>query len=86
MKTKTFVTGELCKVKGKFELFRYVKKNIVRSVATGKIMSVKFEDLRKTKENSFAGNLDRLWTALKIAILAIISAIAIYALLSTLNF
>jgi len=50
MKTKTFTVGQIVEVKGKFGLFRYVKKNIVRDIQSGKVCSVKMADIHKLVE------------------------------------
>ena len=41
MKTKNLLVGELVRVIGKSGKFRYVKKNIVRSVKSGRVYSVR---------------------------------------------
>lgn len=47
MKTKSFVVGQIVEVKGKSGLFRYVKKNIVKEISSGKVCSVKISDIHK---------------------------------------
>lgn len=78
MKTKTFVVGELCRIKGSKETYRYVKNNSVRSVTSGRIYSVKSGNILKTHSNYFAENLDKMWIMFKIIFIALVLCFAMY--------
>jgi len=46
MKTKSFIVGQLVRVKGKKGTFRYVSKNIVRNIKSGQVHSVRASKIR----------------------------------------
>lgn len=54
MKTINFSVGEIVSVKGLKGRFRYVKGNVVRSIKTGRVQSVKYEQIRKPVDYSMA--------------------------------
>ena len=55
MKTKTnFKTGQQVRIKGLKDKFRYVSKNIVRNIKTGRFLAVNPEKIRDVPVNFWA--------------------------------
>lgn len=52
MKESTLRPGQLVKVTGKSGKFRFVCKNIVKDVKSGRVLSVKIADIQPIKEFS----------------------------------
>jgi len=79
MKAKNFKTGQEVRIKGMKGRFRYVKRNVVQNVKTGRVLAVNPEKIRS------AGNFESNAMYFKWLILAAISVV-IWATVIKLNF
>lgn len=75
MKTINFSVGEIVTVKGHKGQFRYVKNNVVRSIQTGRVHSVKYQQIKKRVNISGAvGTICILLSGLIVIILSLLKA------------